>query len=190
MAFTSSANPVVAPLPHPSQCIILRTLPSLPLLRNNRRLPPHPTLHAGISSQQLPPGALKFLTRLHYCAPDSDTYGDDAPWGEHEIDYILVAQVGMVGGRSELDERRNSGIAVSAEYALEARNMHMCTFRPAVVAPQLLHSAVSQQQGRCPSAVPCELMWCCMLCVTDPRSMYASCQHVQRCPVCVSCWAG
>jgi isopentenyldiphosphate isomerase len=48
---------------------------------------------AGISPQQLPPSALKFLTRLHYCAPDSGTYGEGAPWGEHEIDYILVAQV-------------------------------------------------------------------------------------------------
>lgn len=46
----------------------------------------------GISAQQLPASSLKFLTRLHYCAPDSGTYGADAPWGEHEVDYILLAQ--------------------------------------------------------------------------------------------------
>jgi len=49
---------------------------------------------SGISAQQLPASSLKFLTRLHYCAPDSGTYGADAPWGEHEVDYILLAQVG------------------------------------------------------------------------------------------------
>lgn len=43
----------------------------------------------GIVSQQLPIDKFKFLTRLHYCAPDTVTYGDSAEWGEHEIDYIL-----------------------------------------------------------------------------------------------------
>ena len=33
--------------------------------------------------------AFKFLTRLHYWAADTVTHGADAPWGEHEIDYIL-----------------------------------------------------------------------------------------------------
>jgi isopentenyl-diphosphate delta-isomerase len=47
----------------------------------------------GISPQQLPADNFKFLTRLHYCAADTDTHGPDAEWGEHEIDYILLAQV-------------------------------------------------------------------------------------------------
>lgn len=43
----------------------------------------------GIVGQELPIEKFKFLTRLHYCAPDSVTYGNSAEWGEHEIDYIL-----------------------------------------------------------------------------------------------------
>ena len=39
----------------------------------------------GIRAEQLPLGGFHFLTRLHYCAPDSGTYGPDAPWGEHEV---------------------------------------------------------------------------------------------------------
>eukprot|EP01024_Parvocaulis_polyphysoides_P010122 TRINITY_DN13352_c0_g1_i2.p3 TRINITY_DN13352_c0_g1~~TRINITY_DN13352_c0_g1_i2.p3 ORF type:complete len:130 (-),score=30.31 TRINITY_DN13352_c0_g1_i2:59-448(-) len=35
---------------------------------------------------------IKFLTRLKYCARDSGTYGDNAPWGEHEMDYVLFAK--------------------------------------------------------------------------------------------------
>eukprot|EP00879_Flechtneria_rotunda_P020282 GHRR01021330.1.p1 GENE.GHRR01021330.1~~GHRR01021330.1.p1 ORF type:complete len:249 (+),score=79.87 GHRR01021330.1:99-845(+) len=46
----------------------------------------------GIPPEQLPAHQFKFLTRLHYCAADRDTYGADASWGEHEIDYILLAQ--------------------------------------------------------------------------------------------------
>ena len=43
----------------------------------------------GIPSHQLPVEKFKFLTRLHYCAADEETYGPQAEWGEHEIDYIL-----------------------------------------------------------------------------------------------------
>lgn len=46
----------------------------------------------GIRPEQLPPGSFKYLTRLHYCAADTDTHGPQSPWGEHEIDYILLAQ--------------------------------------------------------------------------------------------------
>ena len=35
----------------------------------------------------------KYLTRLHYWAADVVTHGPKAPWGEHEIDYILFAQI-------------------------------------------------------------------------------------------------
>jgi isopentenyl-diphosphate delta-isomerase len=52
----------------------------------------------GISPQQLPADSFKFLTRLHYCAADTDTHGPNAEWGEHEIDYILLAQVGGSSG--------------------------------------------------------------------------------------------
>jgi len=46
----------------------------------------------GIPPEQVPVANFKFLTRLHYCAPDSDTYGPGAEWGEHEVDYILFIQ--------------------------------------------------------------------------------------------------
>ena len=35
----------------------------------------------------------KFLTRLHYWAADTVTHGPASPWGEHEIDYVLIAVV-------------------------------------------------------------------------------------------------
>ena len=39
----------------------------------------------GIPKGQLPTDAFKYLTRLHYCAADTDTYGLNAAWGEHEV---------------------------------------------------------------------------------------------------------
>ncbi|KAF8059677.1 IPI1 [Scenedesmus sp. PABB004] len=46
----------------------------------------------GIAPGALPAERFKFLTRLHYCAPDTATHGPAAEWGEHEIDYILLVQ--------------------------------------------------------------------------------------------------
>ncbi|KAG2484191.1 hypothetical protein HYH03_017003 [Edaphochlamys debaryana] len=46
----------------------------------------------GIPAGQVPASSFRFLTRLHYCAADADTHGPASPWGEHEIDYILLAQ--------------------------------------------------------------------------------------------------
>ena len=46
----------------------------------------------GILSNELPMESFKFLTRLHYWAADVVTHGPAAPWGEHEIDYILFIQ--------------------------------------------------------------------------------------------------
>ena len=39
----------------------------------------------GIPAAQLPLSGFHFLTRLHYCAADTGTYGPDAEWGEHEV---------------------------------------------------------------------------------------------------------
>mmetsp|Transcript_53998 Transcript_53998/g.87394 ORF Transcript_53998/g.87394 Transcript_53998/m.87394 type:complete len:309 (+) Transcript_53998:47-973(+) len=50
----------------------------------------------GIDPQQVPLENFKFLTRLHYWAADVVTHGPGAPWGEHEIDYILFIQVDQV----------------------------------------------------------------------------------------------
>jgi len=46
----------------------------------------------GIDSPKLIVDNIKYLTRLHYWAADQNTYGDKAPWGEHEIDYVLFAR--------------------------------------------------------------------------------------------------
>ena len=43
----------------------------------------------GIALGTLDPARFKYLTRLHYWAADVVTHGEVAPWGEHEIDYIL-----------------------------------------------------------------------------------------------------
>lgn len=47
----------------------------------------------GIAAEDVPVDSFKFLTRLHYYAADAVTHGPNAPWGEHEIDYILFIQV-------------------------------------------------------------------------------------------------
>ena len=44
----------------------------------------------GIPPMQLNVDKFKFLTRLHYWAADTVTHGPKAPWGEHEIDYVLI----------------------------------------------------------------------------------------------------
>eukprot|EP00529_Nitzschia_sp_RCC80_P013975 CAMPEP_0113510930 /NCGR_PEP_ID=MMETSP0014_2-20120614/38408_1 /TAXON_ID=2857 /ORGANISM="Nitzschia sp." /LENGTH=745 /DNA_ID=CAMNT_0000406933 /DNA_START=17 /DNA_END=2251 /DNA_ORIENTATION=+ /assembly_acc=CAM_ASM_000159 len=53
----------------------------------------------GIPASDLPVGKFKFLTRLHYWAADTVTHGDESPWGEHEIDYVLFF---CVKSKSEL----------------------------------------------------------------------------------------
>jgi isopentenyl-diphosphate delta-isomerase len=46
----------------------------------------------GIESEYVPFADFHFLTRFHYWAADTITYGPTTPWGEHEIDYILFIQ--------------------------------------------------------------------------------------------------
>ncbi len=47
----------------------------------------------GIPLGQVKVEDLKFITRLHYWAADTKTHGVDAPWGEHEIDYVLLCRL-------------------------------------------------------------------------------------------------
>lgn len=58
----------------------------------------------GIPGHQLPISSFKYLTRLHYCAADTDTHGPDAEWGEHEIDYILLIRAHDVTVNPNPDE--------------------------------------------------------------------------------------
>ncbi|WPT17977.1 Isopentenyl-diphosphate Delta-isomerase II [Picochlorum sp. SENEW3] len=57
----------------------------------------------------------KFLTRLHYCARDEKTWGPDAPWGEHEMDYILFAKVPNVVLNPNADEVQATAYVTRAE---------------------------------------------------------------------------
>jgi isopentenyl-diphosphate delta-isomerase type 1 len=43
----------------------------------------------GIDPQQVPVDQIQFVSRFHYWAADTLTYGGDTPWGEHEIDYVF-----------------------------------------------------------------------------------------------------
>ena len=43
----------------------------------------------GIPLSQIHIQDFKYLTRLHYCAPDAPRAGYSWSWGEHEMDYIL-----------------------------------------------------------------------------------------------------
>lgn len=43
----------------------------------------------GIDPKDIPHEQIRFVSRFHYWAADTKTYGSDAPWGEHEIDYVL-----------------------------------------------------------------------------------------------------
>lgn len=43
----------------------------------------------GIDATNLPHAEIQFITRFHYWAADTVTYGKESPWGEHEVDYIL-----------------------------------------------------------------------------------------------------
>ena len=46
----------------------------------------------GIDPKYIPHDEVQFITRFHYWAADTITYGTSSPWGEHEVDYILFMQ--------------------------------------------------------------------------------------------------
>jgi isopentenyl-diphosphate delta-isomerase len=60
----------------------------------------------GIPADQVPHEDFRYLGRFHYWAADTLTYGPEAPWGEHEVDYILFFQgdVTMTPNPDEVDE--------------------------------------------------------------------------------------
>jgi len=47
----------------------------------------------GIPIGTLEPSRFKYMGRVHYWAADCVTHGADAPWGEHEVDYLLIAKL-------------------------------------------------------------------------------------------------
>lgn len=46
----------------------------------------------GTKPDALTPEQFKYMGRVHYWSADAVTWGENAPWGEHEIDYLLLAQ--------------------------------------------------------------------------------------------------
>lgn len=47
----------------------------------------------GMEPAELRKLSYKYMGRVHYWAADCITHGADAPWGEHEIDYLVLARV-------------------------------------------------------------------------------------------------
>jgi isopentenyl-diphosphate delta-isomerase type 1 len=77
----------------------------------------------GVDAAALPPSCFTFVTRLHYCAPDAETHGPDPEWGEHEVDYILLARapagvaVGGPGAAGVLGEAAAAAAATTTAAA-------------------------------------------------------------------------
>jgi isopentenyl-diphosphate delta-isomerase type 1 len=47
----------------------------------------------GIDADCIPIEDIRFISRFHYWAADTISHGNETPWGEHEVDYILFCQV-------------------------------------------------------------------------------------------------
>jgi len=62
----------------------------------------------GITGAQIPHEDFRYLGRFHYWAADTRTYGPEAPWGEHEVDYILFfrGEVNLELNPDEVEEAR------------------------------------------------------------------------------------
>lgn len=72
----------------------------------------------GIDPSQVPHADFRFLSRFHYWAADVLTWGGDAPWGEHEIDYILFVQ-------ADVDLDPNPDEVGAVEYVTQQRLREM-----------------------------------------------------------------
>ena len=64
----------------------------------------------GIPRAQMPTEGMRFLTRIHYKA------ASDGKWGEHEIDYILVARAGDRKGSEEVEVVANENEVCDVKY--------------------------------------------------------------------------
>lgn len=77
----------------------------------------------GIPIGDVPLEDFKFLTRIHYMAPSN------GPWGEHEIDYILVAKSANVRVAANENEVRDT-VYVSMEELVEMFKDPKLVFTP------------------------------------------------------------
>eukprot|EP00928_Gymnodinium_smaydae_P015282 TRINITY_DN15621_c0_g1_i1.p1 TRINITY_DN15621_c0_g1~~TRINITY_DN15621_c0_g1_i1.p1 ORF type:complete len:800 (-),score=176.78 TRINITY_DN15621_c0_g1_i1:24-2423(-) len=89
----------------------------------------------GIPRAQLHAERFKLMTRVHYWAADIHSHGKESPWGEHELDHILVYQL-QAGeeltirpnpeevkafkwlSRTELEEDMKEGILKAGDYSV------------------------------------------------------------------------
>mmetsp|Transcript_9283 Transcript_9283/g.18935 ORF Transcript_9283/g.18935 Transcript_9283/m.18935 type:complete len:800 (-) Transcript_9283:460-2859(-) len=65
----------------------------------------------GTKEGALSPDRFKYMGRVHYWAADTVTHGPSAPWGEHEIDYLLLCQL-KPGEMLELDPNEDEVMAI------------------------------------------------------------------------------
>ena len=94
----------------------------------------------GIAAKDVPISKFKFLTRLHYWAADVVTHGPKAPWGEHEIDYILFIQADV---KMKPNPEEVTSPCLSLFPSLPAHR-DSCPHSP----PPLLHTAGLRRQVR------------------------------------------
>ncbi len=76
----------------------------------------------GIQADALAPADFVYLTRIHYQAGSGDA-NDDAVWGEHEVDYILVAtkDVELEINPNEVSEAKYVSLAELEEMLADKR---------------------------------------------------------------------
>jgi isopentenyl-diphosphate delta-isomerase len=55
---------------------------------------------------------IQFVSRFHYWAADVQTHGTETPWGEHEVDYILMVKI----PKNEFDIQLNPEEVASIKY--------------------------------------------------------------------------
>ena len=93
----------------------------------------------GIPAEQLPLAAFKYLSRLHYCAADVKTWGPQAEWGEHEIDYILFlrADVSLEHNVEEVDAAKYVSLPELRSMMADPSLLWSPWFR--IIADNLLH---------------------------------------------------
>ena len=56
----------------------------------------------GIKASDLDVNKFAFVTRVHYAAADVVTHGPRAPWGEHEVDYLLCYKLDIDGASLQM----------------------------------------------------------------------------------------
>jgi isopentenyl-diphosphate delta-isomerase len=78
----------------------------------------------GIPLDQIRVNDLVFITRLRYWAADTITHGKDAPWGEHEIDYVLFWAVPHAASSLTLMPQEDEVKAVKWVSPKELDTMH------------------------------------------------------------------